>query len=51
MVKDLIKLLDDDKDGKLSEEEFMGYYLHRQMEFDMVRTYSENLNCYICTYV
>ena len=36
MVRDLIKLLDEDKDNQLSEEEFMGYYLHRRMDFDKV---------------
>ena len=45
MIRDLIKLLDEDKDGQLSEEEFMGYYSHRYMEFDKV--YSEN-NCSCC---
>ena len=36
MVRDLVKVLDEDKDGKLSEEEFMGYYSHRRMDFDKV---------------
>jgi len=36
MAKDLIKLLDEDKDDQLSEEEFMGYFLHRKMDFDKV---------------
>ena len=36
MIRDLIKLLDEDGNGKLSQEEFMGYYLHRQMDFDKV---------------
>ena len=36
MVRDVVELLDEDKDGKLSEEEFMGYYLHRRIEFDKV---------------
>ena len=36
MIRDLIKLLDEDKDGRLSEEEFMGYYSHRYMEFNKV---------------
>ena len=39
MIRDLIGVLDEDKDGKLSEEEFMGYYSHRRMDFDKVATY------------
>ena len=39
MVRDLIKLLDEDKDGRLSEEEFMEYYQRRSLQFDKVYTH------------
>ena len=38
MVRDLIKMLDEDKDGRLSEEEFMEYYQQRSLDFDKVHT-------------
>jgi len=31
-------MLDEDKDGRLSEEEFMEYYQQRSLEFDKVHT-------------
>jgi len=36
MVRDLIKMLDEDKDGRLSEEEFMEYYQQRSLDYDKV---------------
>ena len=45
MIRDLIGVLDENKDGKLSEEEFMGYYSHRRMDFDKVAMYIEKCVC------